>query len=196
MKNAQYISKNIELNQEFSFTHPSTKIKINKIYNSHYSGSPLWNLFGPGALGIESSYNKSVKVMLDLPYATHRSLIQPLTGEKHVKLILIRRFLGFIEKIRNSKKTSLKMLMLDAMMDVRSVTGCNMRNIMLLVGKKKVEDVRLSDLDSLTYFKLKETDKWKIPMIKEIIETKVDELEVPGFDREELANVLHHLCTE
>ena len=182
MKNAQYISKNIELNQEFSFTHPSTKIKINKIYNSHYSGSPLWNLFGPGALGIESSYNKSVKVMLDLPYATHRSLIQPLTGEKHVKLILIRRFLGFIEKIRNSKKTSLKMLMLDAMMDVRSVTGCNMRNIMLLVGKKKVEDVRLSDLDSLTYFKLKETDKWKIPMIKEIIETKVDELEVPGFD--------------
>ena len=188
--------KNIELNQEFSFTHPSTKIKINKIYNSHYSGSPLWNLFGPGALGIESSYNKSVKVMLDLPYATHRSLIQPLTGEKHVKLILIRRFLGFIEKIRNSKKTSLKMLMLDAMMDVRSVTGCNMRNIMLLVGKKKVEDVRLSDLDSLTYFKLKETDKWKIPMIKEIIETKVDELEVPGFDREELANVLHHLCTE
>ena len=196
MKNAQYISKNIELNQEFSFTHPSTKIKINKIYNSHYSGSPLWNLFGPGALGIESSYNKSVKVMLDLPYATHRSLIQPLTGEKHVKLILIRRFLGFIEKIRNSKKTSLKMLMLDAMMDVRSVAGCNMRNIMLLVGKKKVEDVRLSDLDSLTYFKLKETDKWKIPMIKEIIETKVDELEVPGFDREELANVLHHLCTE
>ena len=86
--------------------------------------------------------------------------------------------------------------MLDAMMDVRSVTGCNMRNIMLMVGKKKVEDVRLSDLDSLTYFKLKETDKWKIPMIKEIIETKVDELEVPGFDREELANVLHHLCTE
>ena len=88
------------------------------------------------------------------------------------------------------------MLMLDAMMDVRSVTGCNMRNNMLLVGKKKVEDFRLSDLDSLTYFKLKEIDKWNIPMIKKAIETKVDVIEVPGFDREELANVLHHLYTE
>ena len=79
VKNAQYINKNIELNQEFFFAHPFTKIKVNKIYNSHFYGSPLWNLFGSGALRIESSYNRSVKIMLDLPYATHRSLIQPLT---------------------------------------------------------------------------------------------------------------------
>ena len=91
IKKAQYTGKNIELNQEFYFVHPSTKIKVNNIYNSHYYGSPLWNLFGPGALGIESSYNRSVKVMLDLPYATHRSLIQPLTGETHVKIVLIIR---------------------------------------------------------------------------------------------------------
>ena len=81
VKAAQYVGKNIELNQEFSFAHPATKIKLNQIYNSHFSGSPLWNLFGPGALGIESTYNKSVKVMLDLPFATHRNLIQLLTGE-------------------------------------------------------------------------------------------------------------------
>ena len=92
-KNAQYVAKNIELNQEFSFAHPNTKLKINQIYNSHYSGSPLWNLFGRGSLSIESSYNRSVKVMFDLPYATHRSLIEPLTASSHVKLILIKRFL-------------------------------------------------------------------------------------------------------
>ena len=38
-KNAQYVAKNIELNQEFSFAHPNTKMKINQIYNSHYSGT-------------------------------------------------------------------------------------------------------------------------------------------------------------
>ena len=73
IKNAKYVSKNIELNQEFSFAHPSTKLKINKIYNSHYFGSPLWNLFGPGAERIESCYKKSVKVILDLPCNPHIS---------------------------------------------------------------------------------------------------------------------------
>ena len=31
IKNAQYITKNIELNQEFSSAHPITKLRINKI---------------------------------------------------------------------------------------------------------------------------------------------------------------------
>ena len=95
IRKAQYIGKNLELNQEFHFAHPATKLKLNEIYNSHYFGSVLWNLFSPGALNIESTYNKSVKVMLDLPFATHRSLIEPLTGTRHIKLVLIKRFLGF-----------------------------------------------------------------------------------------------------
>ena len=161
-KNAQYIAKNIELNQEFSFSHPSTKLKMNKIYNSHYSGSPLWNLFGKGALNLESSYNRSVKVMLDLPYATHRSLVQPLTGDKHLKLVLIRRFVSFLEMIKKSGKKAVNMLMRESMKDVRSVTGSNMRNIMILVGKTKVEDVKLEDLNSITYFPLAEEEEWKI----------------------------------
>ena len=88
-KNGQYINKNIELNKELSFADPFTKLKLNKIYNSHYYGSPLWDLFGVGAVQIESSYNRSVKVMLDLPFGTHRYLIQPLTSEEHVKVVLV-----------------------------------------------------------------------------------------------------------
>ena len=75
VKNAMYIDKNIELNQEFYFAHPDTKLTINKIYNMHFSGSPLWNLFGSGARNIESTCNRSMKSMMDLPYGTHRALI-------------------------------------------------------------------------------------------------------------------------
>ena len=89
-KNARYIEKNIELNQEF--------------YNSHYSGSPLWNLFGIGARTIESSYNRSVKIMLDIPHANHVQLIEAITEAKHVKKLLISKFLGFMEKIGKSNK--------------------------------------------------------------------------------------------
>ena len=108
MKIAVYVEKNIELNQEFFFAHPATKLSLNKIYNSHYSSSPLWNLFGSGAKRIETSYNRSVKIMLDLPNATHRYLIEPLTGERHVKMVLISRYLGFMEKIASSEKKAVK----------------------------------------------------------------------------------------
>ena len=195
VKRAQFIDKNIELNQEFYFAHPSTKVKVNQIYNSHYSGSPLWDLFGPGAASMEATFNKSVKLMLDLPYATHRCFIEPLTDLKHVKLTLIQRFLGFMEKIDASDKTALKMLKNEAMKDVRSVTGKNYRNIMLLAGKSCVEHVRKDNLN-LKYFPLDEKDGWKVAFIKEIIDVKNDELEVPGFENDELETILLHLCTD
>ena len=80
--------------------------------------------------------------MLDLPYATYRALTELLTRETHVKTMLI------LYKIRNSGKNALAMLMETAMMDVRSVTGHNFMNIMLLVGKTSEADVRKSDLVS------------------------------------------------
>ena len=47
---AQYIDKNCNINQEFSFVHPMARLKLNKIYNCHFSGCQrfaerfLWNL--------------------------------------------------------------------------------------------------------------------------------------------------------
>ena len=195
VKRANYIDKNIELNQEFYFAHPSTKVNLNQIYNSHHSGSPLWDLFGHGAASLEATYNKSVKVMLDLTYATHRSLIEPLTDVKHVKIILIQRFLGFMDKIDTSDKSALKMLKEEAMHDVRSVTGRNFRNIMLLAGKSCIDHVRKGSFN-WSYFPLDEDDKWKVGMIKEIIDAKNDVMEVPGFEQDELETILLHLCTD
>ena len=50
VKRAAFIQKNNEINQEFHFSHPNTKIKINSIYNSHFTGSCLWNLFSREAV--------------------------------------------------------------------------------------------------------------------------------------------------
>ena len=144
---------------------------------------------------MESSYNRSVKIMLDLPYATHRYLIEPLTGDQHIKKVLISRYLGFMEKISNSKKKAIKMLMETAKQDVRSITGNNYRNIMLLVGKSSVDDVKKVDVEKIEYFPVKETDCWKVDAIREIIEVKNKVLDVEDFLLEELEAILDHLCT-
>ena len=44
IKRARYIERNVELCQEFPFAQPEVKCQLNKIYNSSFPGSVLYNL--------------------------------------------------------------------------------------------------------------------------------------------------------
>jgi hypothetical protein len=44
IKRAMFIEKNCEILQEFPFAHPQVKCRINRIYNSSFPGSVLWDL--------------------------------------------------------------------------------------------------------------------------------------------------------
>ena len=46
-KRAQYIAKNNELTREFYYAHPSTKVLANNIFNTHFYGATLRDLFSP-----------------------------------------------------------------------------------------------------------------------------------------------------
>ena len=131
-KRAAYISKNNEILQEFHFSHPKTKIMINSIYNSHFTGSCLWDLFSPDAIRLENTWNVSMRLMLDIPRESHRRLIEPLSDTTHLKTILIKRFLLFLQQIRNSSKIACKFLLETICLDTRSTTGSNLRRILLL----------------------------------------------------------------
>ena len=131
-KNACYIQANCSIVQEFRFAHPKTKMKINEVYNCHFSGSNLWNLFSHNMKNLESSYNRSIRIMSDLPLQTHRYSIEPLTGAQHVKFKILKNYLTFIATLRKSSRPVLRQLYLFASNDVQSITGNNLRNILLL----------------------------------------------------------------
>lgn len=195
IKSARYVSKNIELNQEFYFSHPETKIEINKIWNTHFTGSTLWNLFSDGALKIESCYNRSLKYMMDLPYATHRFLIEPLSNERHIKLVLIERFISFMERIEKSGKQAIKMLKLEASKDVRSTTGSNYRGIMILLGNMDVRSVSIQSIRQLEYRPVSEHDQWKVMLAKELYDVLNGDTELEGFNMTEVEDMMEFLCT-
>ena len=104
VKRAQYVTKNIELNQEFYSCFPQTKLEINQIFNSHHTGSPLWDLSSPEVTRLESSYNTKVKMTFDLPFDAHRYLIQPISSRRHISIVLMKRFMSFISQIKMSSK--------------------------------------------------------------------------------------------
>ena len=165
IKRAQFINKNNEILQEFHFSHPSIKIKINNIYNSHLSGSCLWDLFCREAEMVENTWNVSVRLMLDVPRETHRYLIEPLSDTEHIKKVLIKRFLNFLDQIRKSDKTASKFLLETIYKDARSTTGANLRNILLRTNKTDVCQLVPNHAFDVHYHPISSVDEWRVPFI-------------------------------
>ena len=195
VKRANFISKNIELNQEFDFSHPLTKVKLNLIYNFHFTGSPLWDLFSREAVMIENSWNTAVRVMFDLPQDTHRYFIEPISETRHLKFVLIDRFLNFLTQIEKLTKQVPKQLLKFIKRDARSTTGSNLRNILLLTGKDTIDDILRDDTKALKYHECEPENQWKIKMLTELIDVKNNKLTVEGFKHDELDEMVTFLCS-
>ena len=107
-KRAQFIQKNNEICQEFSFANLSTKIRLNNIYNTHFTSSPIWDLFCAEAISIEKTWNVAMRKMMKLDRCSHRYLIEPLSKTRHIKFSLMKRFINVTHKIVESPKKTVK----------------------------------------------------------------------------------------
>ena len=144
---------------------------------------------------LENSWNTSVKVMYDLPVQTHRNLIEPISETRHLKFVLLDRFLSFLSQIQKSKKLVPKQLLNFISNDVGSTTGSNLRNLLLLTDKNSIEEINSDDVRSMNYHPIEEKDAWKVNLIKELTNIKYNELELSEFSREELDEILSYVCT-
>ena len=132
--------------------------------------------------------------MFNLPWATHRNLIEPLTGAAHIRRTLAWRYLSFIRKIQKSEKRPLRNLLNLVKSDARTTTGSNLRRIMLLSGKNNIEEVLDSTVD-FEYHKLEEDQNWKVNMLEEIIDALHGEKIIEELETDDLNDILEYLCT-
>ena len=87
----------------------------------------------------------------------------------------------FIARIESSNKRSLKMLLDLSKTDVRTTTGKHLRYLMMILGKRSVDDIRAEDIDSLEYNPIQEDQAWRVSIVKELMEVRERECEVQGF---------------
>ena len=132
-------------------------------------------------------------MMYDLSWATHRYLIEPLTGLPHVRRILVKRFLSFVRMVRKSSKIAISQLLDTILSDVRFTTGSNMRTIMLMAEKNTIEELEMGGVD-IKYHDILESEFWRVDFIREVVDLKYGELE--GFTTEELEIIQDYLCTQ
>ena len=144
----------------------------------------------------ESTFNRSVKMMTDLPFETHRYFLESLLGTPHMKLRILKNYLTFIKSIKMSSKQVLRHLYTISSSDVRSITGKNLRNILLLTNKLSVNDLSAEDIKSLEYCPVPENDNWRITLLDDLLNFKHGTLEPPWkIDVDDLDNIIQTVCT-
>ena len=168
-KRARYIERNVELNQEFKFAHPEVKCRINKIYNSAFPGSVLYDLKSNSASQLVNSWSVSIRQMWELPFNSHRYLVEQLGGD-HAFSMLIMRFVNFIKNIQKSDKIGVQLMLRKVINNVDTVTGRNVRSIRDKIGKYcdllSVNSRWLKN--KLVFCTMNKEDDWKVNIIREV----------------------------
>ena len=77
--------------------------------------------------------------------------------------------------------------------DVRTVTGRNLRSVLLLTDKARINQLQPSDMELVSYYG--EPEQWRIVSINEVLQMRAGELELPdGWRKEEMQEILDAAC--
>ena len=194
-KRARYIQFNNELMQEFSFTRSCTKAFINRVFNSHFYGSVLWNLYEKESSMVFNTWSTSVRKMFRLNRRSHRYLIEPISEMPHIKQALIQRSVGFMKRLSSSQKDVLRKAFEICKKDCRTTTGSNIRNIMLESKVNSFDQLSKTDLKMLEFHPTPQEDQWRIPLIKDLVDIRDGISDVIGWSKDDLQASLDFLCT-
>ena len=110
---------------------------------------------------------------------------------------LLRNYLGFIKRIRNSSKPVLRLLYSLASSDARTVTGTNLRNILLLTDRLQVDDLEPSLMDTIKYHQVEDIESWRIRLVMELLDIQHGDVDLPDeWSEDDLETILNLACTQ
>ena len=189
LKRRSFIGKYHELRQELKNPYPIVFMNLILIYNSHFYGSNLWNLFAIN--DVYTAWNNVFRYVFDLPRCTHRYLLEPVTECKHLFTLLTNRFLKFYRTLFLSGKNIISNLRRLQEKDCRSNFGSNIKNICRL---NDTTDIHACLKDSVKYFPINVSDCWRVDLLKELMSIRDNTHQLEGFSTAEINLFIDNLA--
>ena len=195
VKRAKFISMIHSLNQEFHFVHSYLVVQLYKIYATSFHGSSIWNLYSNNVSRLYTSWNIAIRILFKIPRETHRYFIEPLSDSIHVKTMLCSRFVSFFDSLCNSSKFCIRFLANLAKDDQRSVLGQNLTNISADCNVDKIALSSRLVKRNMYYSRMQDEDKWKVLILKELLECKYTSSFIPDFNVNDIDAMISFICT-
>ena len=195
-KMRKFIGKYYSLKQEFGFLKPDRFLDLVDIYASSFYGSNLWLFSDGGGRRVISNWNKMLKLNFNLPWSTHRFLLEELSQSSHLRTKLLLRFLTFIRSCRDSKKICLSTLVNRACNDEGSITKQNLNFIEEESGLHNVLLLNNATVESNLKYVIPEGEEWRICFFNELVQLSMNNYELDSqFTNAELGAILEYVCT-
>ena len=123
-----------------------------------------------------------------------RYLVEPVSGQTHIRTVLSKRFLSFIQQIEKGPKLTIKHIMKTIKHDVRSTTGSNLRNIIILKNHTDIEQLTVSDAAKIKYHPIHDEEVWRVGLIDDLINIIHGCKDLENLENSELLEILDHVC--
>ena len=154
--------------------------------NTSFYGCQLWDMQCAEFKKLENSWNTSTRMIFNVPRTCHRYLIETLRG-RHLRTMVMMRFVRFIESIKESKKAN---ILRETMYDMRSITGSNLEYIRVLLNLKSVEEISVAKVKQLVFEKVPDDKVWVPALVEELVQARDGICPVIGMSSEECQAIL------
>ena len=191
-KRARFIGKSNEIMQEMDGYASDVTMFMNGIFNTSFYGCQMWDMQCAEFRKLENSWNTSTRLIYNVPRTCHRYLIETLGG-RHLRTMIMSRFIRFIENVKESKKAN---ILRETMYDVRSVTGANLEYIRSLLNLRTVDEICVNDVKRLVFEKVPEDKAWVPALVDELVQSRDGVCPVVGMTGEECQAILDMVTQE
>ena len=193
-KRGAFIGKINSLLQEFHHVKPDMFLKLMNTYATSLYGSNTWDILSSDCERLYTSYNVTIRIVLQVDRCTHRYLIEPLSECLHLKTRIASRYVTFYNSLVTSKKLPVRFLARMTEHDTRTVLGRTLATLLTQCGLQFEE---LPQLNSnlvkmkLCYREVPDDELWRVSLCKEMLKIKHgNQLELPGFENDECEELL------
>ena len=192
-KRATFISKVHALKQELGDQDPCVLIKLVRIYFCSFYGSNLWDFYDDFTNKLFITWNNCIRDFYNLPYATHRYILQDLAYHvPHLRTCLLRRFLNFYVSLRDCPKFEVRYLLNLKKSDLRSSFGRNCTFLCREFGASNMDAIDRKDITNP--YVTTEDNAWRIPLLNELLRLRDGQAAI-NFTYAELTCMIDYVCT-
>lgn len=195
-KRAIFISKLHSLNQEFRYADPYTMLRLYDMYICDFYGSSLWDFCSSEVQKLFNSWNVAVRILFNLPRDTHRYLIEPISDVPHIKTLICSRYVQFVDSLLSCKKLSIRLLAYLSKDDHRTVLCKNLNSIASdCNGQRNLLDKKFVK-QNLRFCNIEPNLAWRVPILKELIDIRSNDYDLPQFEGQDIATMINFLCSD
>ena len=190
-KRGEFISNVHSLRQELGDQEPDVFMKLVNIYYSSMYGSNVWDLYSDTANKLYISWNVLIRNTFNLPFATHRYVLQEISNIPHIRTCLLKRFVKFYFQLKNCSKPEVRNLLESQQFDFRSSFGRNCRYLCNELKVSNMEDINV--LNICMPIKTPVNEMWRVNFLKELLAIRGGNFAV-GLDIEEVNHLIDFTC--